>query len=418
MNKLLLLTISLALFCTATYSQVTIGSNSAPVSGALLQLQNITTGSNGETATKGMGLPRVKLSELKPTTPAGLAASIGNASGSYDLATHTGLIVYNIDQKDACKPAPGMYVWDGEEWQFLGNKEEAVDKRTITYGAETTLPSGQTSGSFTLSYNDGTNPAETTSYRYASFGAAGIWMTENLATKYLPDGSILTKSTASNSSYTQAQYFTPNGVADNSALINGASADGKQGLLYNWPAAMSGAVCVTVDQGQVAGSTPGPNEVEVLNGGSMQGICPKGWHLPSDREWNELEKAITVGANTYSTLSTYTPAQTTWTDAWDIAANWRGTIQGTVMKSSTPTSTTYATNGTSKTAAAGGFDVLLAGSAYGGSASSYGLLAYLWSSSSRSSNDAWGRRLYSGFADVNRSYDARYGLFSVRCKKD
>jgi len=258
MNKLLLLAITLGLVSLSSYSQVTIGDDTAPVKGALLQLKNGSGYTNGETATKGMGLPRVKLSELKPTTPAGLAASIGNASGSYDLATHTGLIVYNIDQKDACKPAPGMYVWDGEEWQFLGN-EEAVDKRTITYGAESTLPSGQTSGSFTLSYNDGTNPVETTSYRYASFGAAGVWMTENLATKYLPDGSLLPKNTnnfgATPSSYTQAQYFTPNNVADNSPLINGSGAAGKQGLLYNWPAAMNGAVCVTVDQGQVAGST-------------------------------------------------------------------------------------------------------------------------------------------------------------------
>ena len=42
------------------------------------------------------------------------------------------------------------------------------------------------------------------------------------------------------------------------------------GVLYNWTAAM----------GDATGSVVDPSGV--------QGICPDGWHLPSDDEWFEL----------------------------------------------------------------------------------------------------------------------------------
>ena len=40
--------------------------------------------------------------------------------------------------------------------------------------------------------------------------------------------------------------------------------------MYNWPAAMNGA------------------SSSVLNPSEVQGVCPCGWHLPSDAEWNQL----------------------------------------------------------------------------------------------------------------------------------
>jgi uncharacterized protein (TIGR02145 family) len=42
------------------------------------------------------------------------------------------------------------------------------------------------------------------------------------------------------------------------------------GVLYNWPAAMAG----------MTSSSSNPSRV--------QGVCPTGWHLPSDAEWTEL----------------------------------------------------------------------------------------------------------------------------------
>lgn len=61
--------------------------------------------------------------------------------------------------------------------------------------------------------------------------------------------------------------------------------------------------------------------------------------------------------------------------------------------------------------------VLLAGNANNGNANNYGNNAYLWSSSSNNSNNAWNRNLNNGNANVNRNNNNRNNLFSVRCKK-
>src|SRR5690606_15049986 len=46
------------------------------------------------------------------------------------------------------------------------------------------------------------------------------------------------------------------------------------GVLYNWTAVMAGS----------ASSTANPSGV--------QGVCPTGWHLPSDAEWTELSDSL------------------------------------------------------------------------------------------------------------------------------
>ncbi|WP_185154824.1 leucine-rich repeat domain-containing protein [Dysgonomonas sp. 25] len=94
-------------------AQVTIGSNQPPMKGALLDL------TEGAITTKGLNLPRVELTKLNPTTPAELAASIGNNSNSYDLDKHIGLLVYNINDVPECGYPAGLFVWGGEQWQQL-----------------------------------------------------------------------------------------------------------------------------------------------------------------------------------------------------------------------------------------------------------------------------------------------------------
>src|SRR4030042_875983 len=42
------------------------------------------------------------------------------------------------------------------------------------------------------------------------------------------------------------------------------------GVLYNWSAAMNGAAS------------------SIANPSGVQGVCPTGWHLPSDAEWTQL----------------------------------------------------------------------------------------------------------------------------------
>ncbi len=49
------------------------------------------------------------------------------------------------------------------------------------------------------------------------------------------------------------------------------------GVLYNWAAAMAGS------------------ESSSNNPSGVQGICPQGWHIPSDAEWTQLSDYLGGG---------------------------------------------------------------------------------------------------------------------------
>lgn len=422
MIKYTILLFLLFSFAIKTYTQVTIGSDMEPSKGALLQLKDGTVlGSDPlVNASKGFSLPRVKLLNLKPTNAQELAQSIGNTTGSYDIDAHIGLLVYNSEpplfNNQTCKwegQPIGLYLWDGLEWQLMSPKEETTkgtDVRTIT--------DDPISSTLTISYTDpDLSTTETTSYRYSSFGSAGVWMTQNLATKYLPDGTKVTKQLGEN--LKSPRFITPNNIDENDTRINNTD---KYGFLYNWVAAMAGSDCAQIDQGQVPGTIPGANEVEVFSGGSVQGICPKGWHLPSDREWNELEKEITTKMNLYTN-----PAMSAllWNPDWEYGMSsspgfgFRGATpdgHGKAMKSQRSVVASL-TNGASKNATDGGFDILLVGDALS-NVINYGEYGYFWSSSSFDATKAFNRYFSRQLSQVARIYITRGYFFSVRCKKD
>jgi len=104
--------------------------------------------------------------------------------------------------------------------------------------------------------NDGNN------YSVVSIGTQ-LWMAENL--KYLP--SVVP---ADSGSVTTPLFYVHSYVGTN---VNDAKTTlnfQKYGVLYNWTAAMNG--------GSSSSSNPS----------GVQGVCPVGWHLPSDAEWNQL----------------------------------------------------------------------------------------------------------------------------------
>jgi len=90
-----------------------------------------------------------------------------------------------------------------------------------------------------------------------------VWMAENLA--YLP-----AVSPPSSGSSISPNYYVYGYEGTSQASAKATSNYATYGVLYNWPAAMDGA----------SSSSSNPSGV--------QGICPSGWHLPSDAEWTEL----------------------------------------------------------------------------------------------------------------------------------
>ena len=125
-----------------------------------------------------------------------------------------------------------------------------------------------------------------------------------------------------------------------------------------------------------------------------RGLCPSGWHVPTDEEWMVLE--MELGMSESEANST----------------GWRGTDEGTQLKS------TYGWynggNGTDDF----GFSALPGGLRYlHGRFDIAGYNGGWWSSSSIGGG-AWHRFLDYYDPDVNRASNDRRDGFSVRCLRD
>ena len=137
------------------------------------------------------------------------------------------------------------------------------------------------------------------------------------------------------------------------------------GLLYNWHATAQG-----------------------------EGMCPSGWHLPSDEEWKELEVQLDIDAAELDSFG------------------WHGTIQGAELKSSAEwngTNTHY-------------FGAVPSGGVHAdqGYVSSYGSEVWFWTSSTLSTDEgkALFRSLSSGESRIQRHHTFKNHGGSIRCLKD
>lgn len=98
---------------------------------------------------------------------------------------------------------------------------------------------------------------------------AQCWMKENLKTKHYSNGDAMTEGTKGNTLYSGTRYWFRYG--------DDVQNENTYGLLYSWDAVMNGA-----------GSSNN-------NPSGIQGICPSGWHVPSNSEWCELENFVEPG---------------------------------------------------------------------------------------------------------------------------
>ncbi|MBK5722431.1 hypothetical protein JGH11_16260 [Dysgonomonas sp. Marseille-P4677] len=371
-------------------AQVTIGSDEPPLNGALLDLKEIGT------TKKGLNLPRVILTSLIiPSGETSLSTTISGATGAWEKDNHIGLLVYHVGKYDACDSQSfpqGLYVWDGNKWQYIGQKPpRATEVEEFTDSRD-----GQV-------------------YLYRNFGTAGDWMLENM--RYI-DASF-TAGTGSDD-LTGRHYAYPKVNTDPSTPGTIPSSWRlEQGLLYSYSAATLGEQAEeTVDQGQ-GEADEGPSI-------PIQGICPQGWHIPSDREWNDLEREIYNNAETYSQ---YTSANglpfnpTTWDNIWETTDNPRGSDSSeghgkAMLSTCPPVNSPYGiTEGKSLTIEQGGFNALLTGTITDELDFAYGQGAVFYTSSVQEER-AWIRYLYRQGSAVVRGTYPRNALFSIRCKRN
>jgi uncharacterized protein (TIGR02145 family)/prepilin-type N-terminal cleavage/methylation domain-containing protein len=124
------------------------------------------------------------------------------------------------------------------------------------------------------------------------------------------------------------------------------------------------------------------------NGGKCQGICPAGWHIPTDAELNSLDQYLTDAGQTCNAARG--------NGVYDCSA------AGTKLKAGGST----------------GFNMIIAGYRLGSGDWYYrGTFGVMMSSTAYNSDYAW-TRLFSGAATTARQYFDKTGGNSVRCLKN
>ncbi|MDY6327298.1 MAG: FISUMP domain-containing protein, partial [Bacteroidales bacterium] len=179
----------------------------------------------------------------------------------------------------------------------------------------------------------------------------------------------------------------------------------KYGLLYNWNAAVD---TFNTTLGELNVSNNYDYAVSVTFNSHRRGICPEGWHVPSDAEWNTMEQTVS-GSD--------------WQDIYANTNGWRGSHAGKLASgdkwnysliANAPGDTSYSDRNKS------GFSAFPVGKCYGSWFGEAGVNAYFWSSTqiSGSNGDAWSRQI--GYYDVTvyRTNYFKSNGFSVRCVKD
>jgi uncharacterized protein (TIGR02145 family) len=200
-----------------------------------------------------------------------------------------------------------------------------------------------------------------------------IWLKENLKTTHYSDGAEILDGTSAgdiSGNYTSKYYFDYENHPTNTVIY---------GKLYTWAAVMN----------REASSNSNP--------GIVQGVCPIGWHIPSDAEWNSMEKYLDITVD--STLY----------------AGWSGTDIGNKLKESGIIHWLSGNNGNNSS----NFTGLPGGSRYpDGSFDNLNANGTWWTSAAYNSSSAWYRELYYGNANILRdNINKSFGL-SVRCVMD
>jgi uncharacterized protein (TIGR02145 family) len=222
----------------------------------------------------------------------------------------------------------------------------------------------------TASGNESVTDADGNVYRTVRIGNQ-VWTAENLRTTKYNDGTpiALDTSTTTWDNAATPKYCLHQNTTDPDSIR-------KYGTFYNW---------------------------HVVNNGNSRKIAPKGWHVPSDAEWDSLENFLIAEGR-----------------------NWDGTPAGDKIAKSLAAKTDWRADTTAGAIGCdltrnnlSGFSALPASCR--GNTGNFGPLGdfdYWWSATEADSAHAWGRDLWYNHAYLNRGSHYKSCGFSVRLVRD
>lgn len=204
------------------------------------------------------------------------------------------------------------------------------------------------------------------------------WMVNNLKTTHYADGAEIPLV----ESLTAWEVLGYDGKAY--CFYDNSKQDERRiyGALYTWAAVMNG--------------NPGSDE----NPSRIQGVCPDGWHVPSDSEWKELEMFLGM------------------TEAAADSVGLRGGNQGSKLASSASLWLDGYLDSNPDFGISGFHAQPGGGRRPDGSFDHKGHNANFWTSTEYSNTQTWSRHIYSNYSSIHRYKSLKSTGFSVRCVKD
>ena len=213
-----------------------------------------------------------------------------------------------------------------------------------------------------------------------------VWMAENMRTTRYADGTTIPMGSINSGS--NPYRYVPGLNHSNEENMDNVS---RYGYLYNWPAVMHGS------------------RSSRRNPSGVQGICPDGWHVPSDAEWTELTDYV-GSRSEYSCCGNdnYIAKALSATKGWKTAKEeeWAWSNDTCMVGNDQ-----YTNNST-------GFSALPSGNHIGERYCNFGSHAFFWTTTKSRENKVYYRDIGYEYVLMVRDEDFQFVGYSVRCVRD
>jgi uncharacterized protein (TIGR02145 family) len=279
------------------------------------------------------------------------------------------------------------------KWNTLNNYNSAVDNGTSVYYTQTGIQCGTSDTLYIWAYNACGNSSYTTLTQTTS--ACGpscgtqVWAAININS-----GTQIPLANEQNND-NMIEKYCANDIASNCDIYGG---------LYQWAEAMNLAYA---DNSALAGGSW--QTCDPCGSSGLQGICPSGYHIPTDLEWSRYE---------YCLENFIAPEGKTTLQSFQTTFGWQGSLvagvgPGYKIKANSSNNPSWDGNNAS------GFSAFPVGwREFNGVYHEFGMHASFWSVTEYNSAFVWRRTNDTGYPQTYRDYISKTDGFSLRCLKD